>query len=141
MTAPDSLLEAYRKTTFYADTPRTRLSLRVGRWFGELDALLNDHGVSTWAYVTASNPGSRKLSDEDNSARQRELEGHVARLGLNAYPGEGVADDRRWPPEPSLLILGVARGDAVRLGAHYGQVAVVCGELGRVAELVLCTDG
>lgn len=141
MTAPDSLLDAYRKTTFYADTPSARLALRVGRWCGEIDALLKDHGVSTWAYVTASNPGSRRLSDEDNAARQRELEGEVARLGLSAYPGEGVADDRRWPPEPSLLILGVARGDAVRLGTRYGQVAIVCGELGREAELVVCTDG
>jgi hypothetical protein len=97
--------------------------------------------VSTWAYVTASNPGSRRLSDEDNSARQRELEGDVARLGLSAYPGEGVADDGRWAPEPSLLIVGIARGDAVRLGMRYGQAAIVCGELGRAAELVLCTDG
>jgi hypothetical protein len=141
VTAPDSLLEAYRKTTFYADTPKARLALRVGQCCGELDALLNDHGLSTWAYVTASNPGSRRLSDEDNSARQRELEGDVARLGLTAYPGEGVADDGRWPPEQSLLILGIARGDAVRLGRRYGQVAIVCGGVGRAAELVLCTDG
>jgi hypothetical protein len=141
MTAPDSLLAAYRKTTFYADTPRARLALRVGERCVDLDALLNDHGVSSWAYVTASNPGSRRLSDEDNAARQRELEGHVARLGVRAYPGEGVGDDGRWPPEPSLLVLGIARDDAIRLGGRYGQVAIVCGEMGRAAELVLCADG
>jgi hypothetical protein len=107
----------------------------------ELDALLNNHGVSSWAYVIAVNPGSGRLSDEENSARQRELESDVARLGVRAYPGEGVADDRRWPPEPSLLILGIARGDAVRLGGRYGQVAIVCGELGRAPELVLRADG
>jgi hypothetical protein len=141
VTRLDSLLEAYRKTTFYADTPRARLALRVGQWCVDLDALLNERGMSTWAYVTASNPGSRRLSDEDNSARQRELEGDVGRLGVRAYPGEGVADDGRWPPEPSLLILGIARGEAIRLGGRYGQVAIVCGELGRPAELVLCADG
>jgi hypothetical protein len=141
VTRPDSLLEAYRNTTFYADTPRARLALRVGQRCVDLDALLNDHGVSTWAYVTASNPSSRRLSDEDNSAREHELEGDVTRLGFRAYPGEGVADDGRWPPEASLLILGIARGDAVRLGGRYGQVAIICGELGRAAELVLCTGG
>lgn len=61
MTRPDSLLEAYRNTTFYADTPRPRLALPVGRRCGEIDALLNDHGVSTWAYVPASNPGQMRL--------------------------------------------------------------------------------
>lgn len=115
--------------------------MRVDEGCVELDALLTDHGVSTWAYVTASNPGSRQLSDEDNSARLRELEADVVTLGVRAYPGEGVPDDGRWPPESSLLILGIAREDAVRLGRRYDQVAVVCGELGGVAKLVLCIDG
>jgi hypothetical protein len=107
----------------------------------ELDDLLTDHSVSTWAHVTASNPASRRLSDEDNMARQHELERDVAGLGVTSYPGEGVGDDGQWPPEPSLLILGIARGDAVRLGRRYGQLAVVCGERGRAGELVLCTGG
>ncbi len=141
VTVPDTLLEAYRKTTFSADTPKGRLSLRVGERCLELDDLLTDHGVSTWAYVTAFNPGSMRLRDEENAARQRELEAVVASLGVVSYAGEGVAEDGGWPPEPSLLILGIERGDAVRLGRQYGQGAVVCGELGREAELVLCTDG
>ena len=115
--------------------------MRVEESCAELDALLTDHGVSTWAYITASNPGSRQLSDEDNSARLRELEADVDTLGVRAYPGEGVADDGRWPPESSLRILGIAQDDAVRLGRRYGQVAVVCGELGSAAKLVLCTEG
>jgi Protein of unknown function (DUF3293) len=141
MTVPDTLLEAYRRTAFNADTPKGRLSLRVGQRCRELDDLLTDHGVSTWAYVTAFNPGSIRLRDEENTARQHELEGVVASLGVPSYSGEGVVDDGQWPPEPSLLILGIGRGDAVRLGRQYGQLAVVCGELAREADLVLCADG
>jgi hypothetical protein len=141
MTVPETLLEAYRKTAFNADTPRGRLSLRVGQRCRELDDLLTDHGVSTWAYVTAFNPGSMRLRDEENEARRHHLEAVVASLGVVSYAGEGVAADGGWSPEPSLLILGIARDDAVRLGRQYGQLAVVCGELGRAAELVLCTDG
>ncbi len=65
----DALLAAYGRTTFVADTPRGRLSLRVGRRSAELDALLAAHGVATWAYVTAFNPGSRLLPGEANAAR------------------------------------------------------------------------
>ena len=141
MTVPDTLLEAYRKTAFIADTPKGRLSLRVGQRSRELDDLLTDHGLSTWAYVTAVNPGSMRLRDEENAARQRELDGVVASLGLTSYSGKGVADDGRWPPEPSLLILGIGRSGAVRLARQYGQLALVYGELGREAELVPCADG
>jgi Protein of unknown function (DUF3293) len=141
MTVPDTLLEAYRRTAFNVDTPKGRLSLRVGQRCLELDDLLTDHGVSTWAYVSAFNPGSMRLRDEENAARRREREAVIASLRVVSYAGEGVADDGGWPPEPSLLILGIARGDAGRLGRQYGQLAVLYGEQGREAELVLCTAG
>src|SRR5262245_19304345 len=130
MTIPNTLLAAYQTTSFEADTPKGHLSLRVGHRCLALDALLTDHAVSTWAYVTAYNAGSMRVSDEDNAARHRELEAAVAALGLTSYPGKGVADDGQWPPERSLLILGIARDDAMRLGRQFGELAIVCGELG-----------
>lgn len=136
----DALLAAYGRTTFVANTPTGRLSLRVGRRSGELDALPAAHGVATWAYVTAFNPGSQLLPAEANAARQRELERHVAARGFIAYPGEGIGDDRRWPPEPSLLVLGIGRTDAMHLGRKFGQLAIVYGELEQEAELIAC-DG
>jgi Protein of unknown function (DUF3293) len=141
MTVPEGLLEAYRRTAFTADTPTGRLSLRVGQHCPELDHLLHDRGVSAWAFVTAFNPGSRRLPDNENEARQRRLKAAVASLGLSSYPGEGVADNGEWPPEHSLLILGLTRVDAARLGRDHGQVAVLYGELGRKSELLLCADG
>jgi hypothetical protein len=137
----NALLEAYRRTTFVvADTPNGRLSLRVGQHCAELEALLAIHGVTTWAYVTAFNPGSLPLSAEENAGRQRRLVSSVARLGLASYPGEGVGDDGRWPPEPSLLILGITREAAGKLGSEFGQLAVVYGEKGQEAELLVCTE-
>lgn len=132
------LLDAYRRTAFMANTPKGRLCLRVGQRSIELDELLTAHGVNTWAYVTALNPGSVPLTAEENSARQRQLERTVAELGLASYAGEGIGDDGRWAPEPSLLVLGTGRNDAVRLGQQFGQLAVVYGELGQGAELVVC---
>jgi hypothetical protein len=137
----DALFEAYGRTTFVAETPRGRLLLRVGRRSAELDDLLVAHGVATWAYVTAFNPGSRALAAEANAARHRELERVVAARGFTSYPGEGVGDDGRWPPEPSLLVLGIGRADAIQLGQEFGQLAIVYGELGHEAELVACERG
>src|SRR5437867_13072483 len=133
-----ALLEAYRRTTFVADTRKGRMRLRVGQHCSELDALLAGHGVATWAYVTASNPGSVPLTAEENTALQHRLGGSVAELGLVSYPGEGIGDDGRWPPEPSLLILGIGRDGAKRLGREFGQLAIVYGETQREAELLEC---
>ena len=135
-----ALLEAYGRTTFIADTPQGRLSLRVGQRSAELDSLLAAHDVTTWAYVTAFNPGSVRLTPHENSERQRQLGRAVAELGFVSYPGEGIGDDGRWPPEPSLLILGIYRNDAERLGRQYGQLAVVYGERHREAELLVSSE-
>jgi hypothetical protein len=136
-----SLVEAYRRTTFAADTPRGRLALRIGEASAELDSLLASLGVRSWAYVTAWNPGSVQRGDKENERRQRELVATVATCGLTAYAGEGIGNDGRWPSEPSLLILGIARVQAIELGRQFGQVAIVYGERGAPAELALCAKG
>jgi hypothetical protein len=134
------LLEAYRRTTFIAYTPKARLALRVGHRSAQLDDLLAAQGATTWAYVTAFNPGSRLLPINDNVRRHRELESLVASLGFEWYRGEGIGGDHQWPPEASLLVLGIGRADAMRLGSRFGQFAVVFGERGHEAELVVCKD-
>jgi len=136
----ENLLEAYRRTTFLADTPKGRLALRVGQRSAELDDLLAAQGVTTWAYVTAFNPGSQLLATRENVSRHRALERLVASLGFESYPGEGIGDDGQWPPEASFLVLGIRRTDAMRLGQRFGQIAVVFGELRHEAELVVCDE-
>jgi hypothetical protein len=132
------LLDAYRRTTFFADIPAGRLGLRIGETYSELDSLLEMTGTETWAYVTAYNPGSVRLSEDENMMRHRQLEQKVATQGFVSYPGEDVGDDRCWPAESSLLVLGTGRDDAERLGREFGQVALVYGARGREAELLLC---
>jgi hypothetical protein len=54
------------------------------------------------------------------------------------YTGEGIGVDGTWPPERSILVLGIEREAAVQLGGRFGQVAIVFGEAGGPATLVLC---
>jgi hypothetical protein len=135
-----ALLEAYRRTAFTAETPQGTLVLRIGETSTALDDLLADNHGTTWAYVTAWNPGSIARSAEDNTKAQKELAAFVTTAGFPFYAGEGVGDDGDWPPEPSLLILGISRTAAIDLGRRFGQVAIVYGERGAPAELVLCAD-
>lgn len=138
MMADDALLAAYRRTRFCADTAQGRVVIRVGETCPELDALLRVTGCERWAYITAFNPGSVRLSDDQNDARQHELEDAVRLLGHPIFPGEGIGEDGAWPPERSILVLGMEREAAVQLGRRFDQMAIVCGEVGGVAALVLC---
>jgi len=132
----DALLSAYRRTRFCVDTAPGRLVIRVGGTCPELEALLRTTGYSSWAYVTAFNPGSVPLSDDENNARQRQLEDTVRELGYPMFRGEGIADEGVWPPEKSVLVLGIAREAAVELGGRFGQRAIVFGHVGGPASLV-----
>lgn len=130
------LFEAYRRTSFFANTPRGRLCLRIGERSQELDQLLVECGAQSWAYVTAFNPGSIPLDLEENECRQASLEQETARCGYAVFPGEGVGDDGAWLPERSLLIAGIGKADAVVLGRRFGQRAIVYGELGEPSVLL-----
>jgi hypothetical protein len=135
----DALFDAYRSTSFFANTSRGRLCLRVGRMSPELDALLVACGVRTWAYVTGFNPGSILLTPDENERRHQRLEGEVRRRGYTTFVGEGIGDDGQWPPERSLLIVGIGRDDAIRLGREFEQRAVVYGDSGGPAMLLPCS--
>jgi len=138
MMTDDGLLAAYRRTRFYADTDHGQFVIRVGERCAELDALLTVAGLTTWAYITAFNPGSVLGSDDENARRHHALEEAIRQLGCSMFPGEGIGDDGAWPPERSLLVLGIDRAAAVQLGQRFGQRAIVWGELGGLAALVLC---
>jgi Protein of unknown function (DUF3293) len=132
------LFDSYRRTSFLVETPLGQLHLRIGEPSAELDQLLKANGVQRWAYVTGFNPGSVPLGAEENERRQARLEQEVERLGYAKWAGEGVGDDGTWPPEPSVLILGIPKGNAVELGRRFGQRAIVYGELGGPAVLMAC---
>jgi hypothetical protein len=72
----------------------------------------------------------------ENDARQDDLKRDLQAAGYKWMLGEGIGDDPSWPPEESLIVLGISRGKAIALGRHFGQLAVVVGRRGQPARLV-----
>ena len=128
-----ALLEnAYRATTYTASVP---LLLRVGQRSVLLDAVLEEWKVEEWAYLTAWNPRSVPRPLAENNAAQDELVAALRARGLAVFHGVGVGDDGDWPPEPSVLALGIGRDDALALARKHGQAAILVGRRGGPAEL------
>jgi len=133
----ERLQQAYEATAYRIDEgPRGRFVIRVGERSADADALLEVAGADEWAFVTASNPRSMLLSEADNAARLSRLVGLVREKGLVHYRGAGQGADATWPPEPSLLVVGLAEAEAVALARAFDQHAIVAGRRGEPARLV-----
>jgi len=140
---PDPELEAaYRSTSYSVIVPgREPISIRCGARCLPLDLLLAESRATNWAFITACNPRSTPLDDDANDERMMRLEMLVRGRGLNCFQGEGQADEGDWPPEPSLLVLGISEADAVAVAREFEQHAIVSGSRGGEARLVWVDAG
>ncbi len=135
---PTNLWTAYRRTAFCASVDGIAIRICPDATHPSLDDALHTRRVTTWAYITAWNPGSRQLSRQENDARHQQLKNDVAALGFEVFEGEGFPMNIAWPPERSLLVFGISMQEAIAIGRRYGQHAIVFGEAGRKAELLGC---
>jgi hypothetical protein len=136
MPLPKELVAAYERAEYvvFGEPP---LVLRIGEPSRRLDTMLAAAGKRTAAFVTPCNPRSEKRTDAQNQAAFVALERSLEDQPFGCYPGEGRDPQGGWPAEPSLLILGIPRGDAAALGRAFGQNAIVFFEKGAAGELVL----
>ena len=139
---PDvELLRAWCHTTYRVDAPDGPIDLRIGEPSAELDRLLLEHDADAWAFITASNPRSQQLSDADNARRNRELLSNVEAAGYVTFSGRGIGCDESWPPEDSLLVVGMTESAALQCARQFEQHAIVCGDRGGPARLSFCMIG
>jgi len=136
-TLSPELLEAYKRTKFIVDQPDGGVIIRHGERNHDIDKVLLQHAVRSGAFITAQNPHSQRLSDDENYNRHLALIADIEKQGLPYFTGRGVGAEE-WPAEESLFVLGVSRGLASRLGRKLGQFAIVWVETSRAAEVVLC---
>ena len=130
--------KAYRATSYWVKDRDQHFSIRIGEASEDLEQLLTAHDSTNWAYITASNPRSEMLTAEENAARNDQLMDHVKQAGRLYFRGEGIGNDPTWPPEASILIVGMDKDEALELGREFGQNAIVIGRKGQAAELVDC---
>lgn len=122
---PPALVSAYLTTRYQVDLTAVSFELRVGARSCELLDLYEREGCRTAAFVTAWNPRGERLEDAENSLRNRALLSDIAARGLPSFTGEGRGENSGWPPEASLLALGLLVEEAAELGRRYEQNAIV----------------
>jgi hypothetical protein len=132
------LERAYCNTNYVVLRPEGDLVIRIGEPCWALDELLNARGVREWAFVSASNPRSDLLCEQENLARHENLLRAVSDLAVELLPGESRADAADWPAERSVLLLGLSAATARALGKRFEQNAIVYGEVADLPWLIWC---
>jgi hypothetical protein len=134
---PRLLLAAYRATRYEVNGAKPPFVLCIDEPSAALAACHLAHRVRCSAFVTACNPGSRPASAAANEAAEAALEQRLGADGYRLLAGLGVDPARRWPAEPSVLVLGLERGAACEIAREFGQAALVCAGAEAVPRLVL----
>ena len=127
MVKKTELEAAFRATTYRVFLPGGSCDLRAGVASEALRCWLETAGVGEFAILTAHNPGAARGDEEENAARQSQLECDLLAAGFEPYAGENVAADGGWPDEETCFVPGIALAEAVALAAKYGQSAIIHG--------------
>lgn len=133
------LLDSYKKTHFSVNGPTGTFILRTDCYSAELEASHKRNYVRTSAYITAHNPASEPQTDIWNSDAQKAMEAEVAASGFKTVPGSGIDPNNEWPAEPSILILGIDKDDALDLGKRFGQNALLFSASDAIPTLIFPT--
>jgi hypothetical protein len=134
------LVRAYQTTKFIVYSPHKEVVLAIGERNPSLDDLMEGSDSQSGAFITAWNPGSLRLPDARNQARQTELITEVRKRGYVFLEGRGEGKDERWPSEASIFVIGIPKGAARELGKLFGQLAIVFAERGQAIELLFCQE-
>lgn len=132
----EELIKVYLETHFVV-LSEPPLTLIVDEHSSSLVELYRSYAVESAAFITACNPYSKLLSDEDNRARNARLLCDLNKLGIKVLSAMGQDTTGQWPEELSLFVLGIEEVAARELGNKYEQNAIVwCGS-NAVPELML----
>lgn len=121
MVLDPQLLSAFRRTRYEVELDGRRHVLRVGEVPPcEVEARVGGEA----AFLTACNPGGRRLPPAANARRMAALDERLAALGWRRWPATHRAEDPAWDEESRLVRFSdLAQLD--ELANAFGQAAVL----------------
>jgi hypothetical protein len=129
----EALRQKYLDTDYIvSDDPP--LLMRIGVQSDDLRVLLGSMGVESAAFITAWNPHSEQLTDDENDDRQGVLLTDIEKLRLNYLVGYSQRDDLQ---EYSYLVLGIDKDQATSMATRFEQNAYVWIGPAGIPELII----
>ena len=135
----EELIKAYYATTYDAEVDGEIINFRAGVHNRKIDEFTLAVDASEWAFVSACNPYSQLLTDEENLKRHQLLKNVLEMHGCEYFEGGGIADEGEWPREQGLLSIGLSLKQAIEVGQIFQQNAIMFCSVGDVAKVISCS--
>ncbi|MFM1911964.1 MAG: hypothetical protein RJB18_1355 [Pseudomonadota bacterium] len=130
------LISAYEVTNFHVKRDPAFI-LNVNKVSEDLKALYKQSRVDSAVFITAWNPYSKSLSNEENQLRNNDLENELNLRSLKFINGFGQDPLGQWAGEESFLVLGISLEASKKLGVQFEQNAIVWSDKDAMPQLVL----
>lgn len=134
----ESLFKLYQNTNYKIDSPE--IYIQLDKKNSEIDLLLKKENKNSWAFLSAYNPYSILVPEEQNFANQNRLKNILKEENYSLYDGTGSSKDHSFPEEKNFLILGITLNRAIELGLEFEQTAFIYAELDSVAKLIFTSE-
>lgn len=130
----EQLREAYEQAIYYFEQPL--FVVRTGVANQVLIHLNRSLNSSTWAIITAMNPRSQLLTQEENEMRHHAFCKQISNYAFIT----GVALDPAgiWPAERNALIFNLSMEEALQIASTWNQHAIIHGSADGLGKLVWC---
>lgn len=131
------LLTHYKNTDYWFTVDESTITLTIGQKNEDFDRLCERLHCTTGAFITACNPQSQLLTDDENKRRHKHLATRLEQIAeIHCFSGEGQDRDRQWPAEVSFMVLGLRQKTAIDLAREYQQNALVWIQYQQAAVLI-----
>ena len=135
-TLSTDLISAYEVTNFHVKA-QPAFILNIGKVSEELKVLFKQNNVFSAAFITAWNPYSKSLSENENNSRNELLKTELITRSLKFLDGFGQDPAGQWAGEDSFLILGIGLEASKKIGNQFEQNAIVWADEDAVPKLIL----
>lgn len=132
------LIEAYSKTHYFIEG--VKVPIKIGELFDfeNLPKLQdNTSPIESIAFITAYNPYSEILTDEENYVLNKKLEDSAVELEYIYFRGIGLNPSGKWKGEKSIAIVNISKDSASKISKMYKQNAFVYLKRNEIAQLVI----
>ncbi|MGL1901403.1 MAG: DUF3293 domain-containing protein [Fibrobacterales bacterium] len=119
----DHLHEYYLNTDYVVCMGGQEYHIRVNQVPVKLQLLMEDMGWSEALFISADNPGSERLSDQENQSRYEQLKKKLTLMGCEMWYAEGRPLSGDWPIESNVFVPDIPKEDAEELAYSFGQYA------------------
>ena len=126
----------YRRAFYRANAGgANEIEIRVGKRTPALDDFLGREGKRRWAFLTACNPGARRLGAAENRVRTNALKSSLRSGGFLFFEGRAVPTPATGPRKRAFSSSASRGAKRTVSGGGFGQDAFVTGLRGGVARL------